>query len=324
MIGDGELRAAIEDATSRRIAGLERRPSRYATSAAIEDVEVELDRGERLTLVLKDLAREARLAGAAAHKPEFLYDPRREIETYRVILARARLGTAQCFAAVADPDENRFWLLLEKVPGVELYQVGELERWRRVASWLAGMHQRLEGHPGLEGVPLLVHDRAYHRVWAERAVATLDRADDPRAPALARRLEQAYDGVIAELTSLPVTVVHGEFQASNVLIDRQGERVCPVDWEMAAVASGLADLAALVSGDWSEDERREIWRAYREALAPQRRLPGEEEFSHALGCARLALCVQWLGWSPGWNPPPEHAHDWLSEADQLLQELAFG
>ncbi len=36
---------------------------------------------------------------------------------------------------------------------------------------------------------------------------------------------------------------------------------------------------------------------------------------------RLYIAVQWLGWSRDWSPPAEHAHDWLSEALSLAEEL---
>ena len=39
-----------------------------------------------------------------------------------------------------------------------------------------------------------------------------------------------------------------------------------------------------------------------------------ETLSADLARCRLHLALQWLGWSPDWRPPPEHAHDWLGEA----------
>ena len=91
-------------------------------------------------------------------------------------------------------------------------------------------------------------------------------------------------------------------------------RVCPVDWEMAAVGPGLLDLAALTAGGWSRRERDAIARAYCDALRRRRcrRLP--QELLEALDCALLHLAVQWLGWSADWTPPAEHRQDWLGEA----------
>jgi hypothetical protein len=41
----------------------------------------------------------------------------------------------------------------------------------------------------------------------------------------------------------------------------------------------------------------------------------------ALEDARLLVAVQWLGWSDGWRPPPEHAHDWLADALDAAERL---
>ena len=46
-----------------------------------------------------------------------------------------------------------------------------------------------------------------------------------------------------------------------------------------------------------------------------------ERFLSSLDYCRLHLAVQWLGWSPSWTPPPEHAQDWLNEALDLAEKL---
>jgi hypothetical protein len=98
--------------------------------------------------------------------------------------------------------------------------------------------------------------------------------------------------------------------------------VAPVDWEMAAWAPRLLDLAALTSGAWNADERRAMARAYRGALEPDSGLPGDERrFLEALELCRLHLGVQWLGWSPDWTPPAENAHDWSAEAERIVLSL---
>ncbi|MGH2683850.1 MAG: phosphotransferase, partial [Actinomycetota bacterium] len=113
--------------------------------------------------------------------------------------------------------------------------------------------------------------------------------------------------------------IHGELYASNVLVDRtdDGLRVCPVDWEVAAAGPGLVDLAALTAG-WNEPDREAIVSAYMEEDSTA----DADAFHRGLALCRLHLAVQWLGWSPDWRPPAEHAHDWLSEAAALAEELA--
>jgi hypothetical protein len=64
--------------------------------------------------------------------------------------------------------------------------------------------------------------------------------------------------------------------------------------------------------------------AYHAALVPREDWPpAPEAFLVALDHCRLHLAVQWLGWSPGWSPPPEHAQDWLGEALGLAEKLGL-
>jgi hypothetical protein len=334
-IGTVELRAALGGAlsrgsgTQRRLTELERRCSAYSTSFAIEELLVRFDDGTSLRLLFKDLSRGAMLESARRVKPTFLYDPLREIDTYRSILGPNRLSTAACYGAIVDPRAERYGLFLEQVPGVELYQVGDLATWRRVAGWLAIMHTRFAEENGrLSRVaPLLRYDAGFYRLWADRARASLARAGLRLSRDARRGMEQLfrdYDRVIEHLVALPVTFVHGEFYASNVLVHEGGEslRVCPVDWEMAAVGPGLMDLAALTAGGWSVPEREALALAYHAALVPRESWPpAPDAFLVALDYCRLHVAVQWMGWSPEWSPPPEHAQDWLGEALGLAKKL---
>jgi aminoglycoside phosphotransferase (APT) family kinase protein len=336
LITTAELRGALERALFRRrpdapqVIEVVRRPSRYATSATLEDVHARLDSGEVLHLMLKDMSKRALLDDARATKPRFLYDPRREIETYRTILADGDLGTATCFAAAAEEQTGRYWLLLEKVPGLELYQFGELYWRERAAAALATLHERLASKLDSVGpaVPLLlVHDRRFYALWMRRAQRFVVEADGGRRAAMTIAwLAARHESLVERLLDLPVGLIHGEFYDSNILVQEtaSGVRVCPVDWEMAALGPGLTDLAALTSGDGGEKERTAVALAYRSALVPRRGWsPDRDAFLRAVDCCRLQLCLQWLGWSRRWAPPPEHARDWLGEAVVLAEKLGI-
>jgi hypothetical protein len=298
-----DLTRALEGALG-PLRRLERRPSPYRSSFALEELDVWLADGTALQLVFKDLGWHTLLEQGRRAKPSFLYDPLRELRLYQHVLGPAALGTAACYAAVAGPE--RHWLFLEKVPGEELYQVGDFAAWQRAARWLAGLHVCFAGQAERlrAEIPLLGHDADYYHLWLRRAQAFSPSA---RLAWLASR----YDRLIDRLTALPVTLLHGEFYASNVLVEAQGSRVCPIDWEMAAVGPGLTDLAALTAGRLSDEQRRGLAKAYLDAL------PGgadEEQSLQLLDCCRLQAAVQWLGWSPDWRPPAEHAQDWLGVA----------
>lgn len=331
------LRTALQEALDqyfgapRPITRLERRPSAYRTSYPIEEVSVGFTDGARLELMFKDLSRRTLNRDARQAKPLFLYDPLREIETYRILLGPARPGTATCFGAAADCRLGRYWLFLEKVPGQELYQVGDFTIWRQAARWLAAMHTQFAKQIDLPAWANMAHllnlNGDYYRRWMRRAVAFTPMSAGPRgytASSRLKRLASRYDSVVERLTVLPKTLIHGEFYASNVLVQNKGAavRVCPVDWEMAALGPGLIDLAALTAGKWTEEQKMALAGEYYAALHLGDD-PPPEAFWQALDCCRLHLAVQWLGWARRWSAPPEHAWDWLAEALGLAEKLGL-
>jgi aminoglycoside phosphotransferase (APT) family kinase protein len=313
------------------IVEVERRDSAYRSSFPLEEIRLSLSDGAALDIVFKDLNRQLLSEAVRRAKPECVYDPLREIETYRRLLSQEGLGTAHFYGAVVDEAIGRFWLFVEKVAGDELWKIGEFATWEGVARWLAGMHQRFAARIALtasQSEHWLKYDAEYYRLWMRRAQEMIVRSAVPR-PAndchAFARLAGNYERVVERLAALPSTLIHGEFYASNVLIGRSGAelRVCPIDWEMAGVGPGLVDLAALVTGGWSDLERLALARAYHAALADNGEAPppGEDRFLEALDDCRLHLAVQWLGWSDNWTPPPEHAQDWLGEALGLAEKV---
>jgi Ser/Thr protein kinase RdoA (MazF antagonist) len=314
----------------RRMVRLERWPFAYRTSFPLEAVDVELADGQTLPLLLKDLSWHSLPEAIRRAKPAFLYDPVREIEAYQ-LLRKAGLGTAHYYGAVVDAAADRYWLVLERVAGTELYQVGEMEVWRQVARWLGCFHTRLaEAARWRAGTArLLAHNQDYYGIWPRRALA-FARKGARRCPppmlALLEGVAASYGRVMECLLALPATVIHGELYASNVLVQQSdsGLRVCPVDWEMAAIGPGLVDLAALSAGRWSEEQRRELAGAYRDGLSTAgAAAPEMDALLAALDCCHLHLAVQWLGWAEDWTPPAEHSHDWLAEVVRLSARLGL-
>jgi thiamine kinase-like enzyme len=315
---------------------------------------VDLDDGTVLQLLFKDLNWQALPPHVRQVKPAFLYDPLREIEVYRTILAPLRLGTAICYGAEArggqGETKNRGWLFLEKVTGLEMYQVGQFEIWAQVARWLAGLHTRFADLPDLAvraaSAHLLVYNAAYYRVWMRRAAEFLSvRIEKSTAASEVRGIKELlqwlanrHEWVVERLAALPATFIHGEFYASNILVQKTepsescGDfgsvpvsgslRICPVDWEMAGLGPGLIDLAALISGKWTAEQKRALALEYYAALPPTGAwAAGPDDFLAALDWCRLHNAVQWLGWSPDWSPPPEQAWNWWEEALELAEKI---
>jgi hypothetical protein len=314
------LQAALREAGRPSASEFRRRPSEYRTSFPLEELDVTLEDGANVRLALKRLEwsgldNQGRLA-----KPRFLHDPRREAAVYASVLEPAALGAPRYYGSVVDSERDRYWLFVEWVEGRELYQVGERGLWEAAARWLARMHTELAREVDRHAAAgrLLDHDSTYYRRWMQRAREFARATGQPASRARAMdRLGERHGAVVEALLALPKTVIHGEFYASNVLVDADSAqaRIAPVDWELAATGPGLTDLAALVSGDWAAEDRAAIASAYTSAAGAS--LEG-------LDFARLQLAIQWLGWAPAaWTAPEGQRHDWLAEAIALSDSLGL-
>jgi aminoglycoside phosphotransferase (APT) family kinase protein len=316
-----EIRVVLEERMRWRkgigVRSLDSRPHAYRTSFPLEDLDVVLEDGERLDLVLKDLGFQTLDEDAKIAKTSGLHDPLREIEAYR-LLERADLGTPKLYGFVADPTTDRYWLFLERIPGVPLWQVGEREVWEAAAAWLAGLHERFLQADFLPGGSLLVRDGRHMTEGMRRALGQAT----GRTRAMLVRIDGQYGEVIERLEHLPRTLIHGEFFPSNVLVDRSRTptRIAPVDWEMAGTGAGLLDLASLVAGRWPEDDQIAMATAYERARSG---LDPDDEFLADLARCRLHNAVQLLGVSGNWRPPPDHAHDWAAEAASAGERLGI-
>ena len=330
----GDLRSALDTlfgrAKSSRIVDLDTRPLPYASSFALEEVNVRFDDGRVLELVCKNTSEEAMLPEARRIKPRFLRNPLREIATYERILEPFAAGAPRFYGSAIDRGRGRYWLFLERVRGVPLTEVGDVAVWRQASGWLAGMHGRFAREPGLAAaaavVPLVQYDRAQARAWMERAQRRLE-ADALQPPSVRLRfasLASQYERVLDEVAAQPSGFVHGEFFASNVLVETAAgqRRIRPIDWEVAGTGPLLMDLAALTAGRWTEDERAELATSYLTALSKSRGPSlSRNDFMRALDCCRLQLAIQRFGWARDWTPPASHTQDWLGEVLHVAHRL---
>ena len=258
--------------------------------------------------------------------------PLREIATYESILGPCGISAPQFYGRVIDPLRGRYWLFLERVNGSPLTEIGDFDVWRQVSGWLAQMHGRVSRGPALAraaaAVPLVRYDRAHCRLWIERARSYLvhDALDQRSRRIRFDWLASRYKAVLDEIAALPTGLMHGEFFASNVLVETAGGkvRVRPVDWERTGIGPALLDLAALTAGTWTDDERTELAERYHAELNPGSEdwLP-RDVFMRGLDCCRVGIAMQHLGWAKRWTPPATHAQDWLGEALHAAERIGL-
>ncbi len=249
-----------------------------------DDVEVVLADGRELTLFFTDKA---------------------EVQTWRGVLAPAGVGP-HLFGA------GDGWLLVQRAPGIALARVATPLPWELAAEWLGRLHARFapDATDLLNRNPYLgERGRAWFSVWAGRAVAALAPSPDPRARRLVRALEH-HHRVADQLATLTPTLVHGDPQPGNVLVDVVSRRVWARDWRNAAVGPGLLDLAALTD-DRDDLERARLLRAYRTGA------PAGVAAADFDRC-RLQLALQAIG---GYSGSVPTVHDRIGEALTLAESL---
>ena len=323
------LSLALERSGERsRIVDIERVPCPYGSSWWLEEITLELSDGSRTTLVFKDLVRETSGSGARGVKPEFVTDPARESWVYQNLLMDVPLGPPAFWAADTEVAAGRHWLFVERVNGVPLAQIGDRDAWCVAAEWLGRFHTTAPAGRAVRG-PLLRHDQEYHRRWLTRALSSAQ--DDAQTSDMAREklarlraLVSPHERATKRALATGSSLIHGEFYASNVLIEPYSATfaVHPVDWEMAAIGPALIDLAALMSGDWSSNDLVAMATAYCEgARSAGGRGPRPGDLLLEVAACRLLLAVQWLGWAADWTAPADHRNDWLEEAELCAMEL---
>jgi hypothetical protein len=92
-----EERLAEHFGERRPIRRIRRRLCPYTSSFHIDELDVRFRDGSVLKLVMKDLSRKGMLEAARRARPDFVYEPLREIKVYRSILPHAPPGTATAF-----------------------------------------------------------------------------------------------------------------------------------------------------------------------------------------------------------------------------------
>src|SRR5437763_8396237 len=267
MIVDGLVEAlqAAVGTGQRRVVGADASLSPYSSSFRIEDVTVDFVGGEREHLVLKDLSWGTMLEGARAVRTEATHDPCREVDVYRNLLSRAPSGPPRLLGWLHRDREERHWLFLEKVDGLQLRHVGELETWRHAARWVGEFHARFREPEDLAAAGLPEWTAHRLRQSLRTAEARVSGHGDRRARRTMARVRHHHATAVPRLEGVPVTLIHGQLYPSNVLVvPGSPPRISPLDWETAAVGPGVLDLAALVEGTWDETARDALCRAYLE------------------------------------------------------------
>jgi aminoglycoside phosphotransferase (APT) family kinase protein len=273
----------IEAALGARIRSLDSWPHPYSTSHSLIAIDVELEDGQMLKAVVKQMCKRRTIGPAFVHRSD------RELETYRTLLSDSLVQAPRLLGA------TKSHLVLERVAGIPMWESDYAGAAGAAAAATRTLHDELADRANAPF--LLRYDRSFYARWRRRACLV-----DPGLKPFAKMHELAADRLLEERQ----VVIHGELYPSNVLVSRG--TVSIIDWETTAVGPAVIDLVALTSG-WSQSHEQAVLSAY-----------GRVD-SIALDCARLQLAFQWISWSARWTPPSAHAQDWRSEAAHAADRL---
>jgi thiamine kinase-like enzyme len=246
-----------------QIRTIERQRSEFSSSYECEIVTVQLTGGQQFRFFLKSFS----FSQIPRQQPRARRE--RELRVYRDLLANADLGTAAYHGSVWNEEANRYWLLLEYVAGQELRHC-EIGHWIRAAGWLGRMQSYFSQHTEtLRHCDYLVrHDAEFFLLNAERATRALYQYPPSHRERLANTLHR-YEQVAAFMANQPRVFVHGHYRPQNIIVGTDGapRRLCPVDWEMAALGSPMYDFAQLVDG-FEGPVLEELLQAYCDGAGP--------------------------------------------------------
>ncbi len=323
MVGHGEPHAhgfdvLVERCLGTPVTAVRELPAPASTSYALRRLLLDLADGRTLDVVLKDFDTSPHPADRALSRGA------RERHVYETVLAGRDLGTAELYGVVWDDPGGRHWLLLEFIRGRTLRQ-SPIEDWIAAAGWLGRLHATIAGREAeLTRPGLLVNcDDTYFRDMAERAL----QAVGSRSGSLHRRLMAAVDGygaMIERFCARRPTLVHGSYRPKNILVDPWAgpARICPVDWELAAVGPQLHDLAWLANEVDRRPTIERLCEAYaKEADAFGLAVPGTDEMLAELDRLRLHRALRSLARSAEWAYSDRAVSKLVAKAETIRRGL---
>ena len=295
-------------------AAIARQPLGAATAFAVESVTVRAA-GREQRFFLKRFER-SQLPGEDLRQRGL-----REIAVYRHLLADGALGTARYRGSLAEGDGGRCWLALEFVDGTPL-DTAPFDHWLLAAGWL-GCLQSCQPD-GEAGALLQRHDAGFFRRTIDTAVHEVAAAA-PAAGARLRAVAAALDPVVDLWQRQPCTLVHGSFRPQHILVDATARppRICPIDWEHAALGSPLYDLAFL-SANRGVAQTAQLMTAYRDAAARHGvALPPAGEALLVLQSLQLFKLLRSLTRAHSWSYPPATVQKLVDLTEEARRELAI-
>lgn len=204
----------------------------------------------------------------------------REVYFYNELAGKTDARTPVCYFAAYDPEEGRCLLLLEDLTDHvrESSILGApVERVRLAVQAMARLHAGWWNHPALDEIPHFFRAPSKHEdivtAFWEFFRHGMGLGDSPDILHVEEVLRREVGAAEAVLNDGPLTLVHNDFQLDNLSFGLPGQapEVVLLDWGIYTTARGAADLAYLLCGSLSMEDRRAhetaLMQEYVDALA---------------------------------------------------------
>ena len=204
----------------------------------------------------------------------------REVYFYKALAGKTDARTPVCYYAAFDPDSGRCLLLLEDLTGhvrESSAAGGSVDQVRLAVQAMARLHAGWWDHPELHEIPHFFrapskHEEIVAAFW-ETFRQGMGLGDSPEILHVEEVLRRETGAAEAVLNEGPLTLVHNDYQLDNLSFGLPGRapEVVLLDWGIYTTARGAADLAYLLVGSLSIEDRRAhemaLMQAYVDALA---------------------------------------------------------
>lgn len=260
----------LGEVLGREVGGFE--CERIGTGQMSVSYRVTLDGGDAVVVKLAATDPTSRATGVGLGAYE------REVRFYRELAERIGGPVVGCHAALLDPAEGWFTLVLEDVaPASQGDQIAgcDVEQARLAIGELARIHAPVFGDPQLGATPWLNQDSPLDQALMSQLLpAFVERYGERVAPEhreVCERLVASLDGWSAERRP-PLGLVHGDYRLDNMLFGAAGAArpFAIVDWQTVGWGPVMTDCSYFLGSGLSVEDRRaneeSLVRHYHEGL----------------------------------------------------------
>lgn len=191
----------------------------------------------------------------------------KEVRFYEQLAKANCLRAPRSYFAAFDPESGDFALLLEDLaPARNGDQVAGLsiDDARTAVIALARMQAQWWERPGLQvfdwlpafnDPAMLGLEGAFQQCWGPFRDFVGERLPEP-LHAVGDELSTKITSMLNVLTARPCTLVHGDYRADNFFFCEGAHPFAVVDWQIVIKGLGAFDLAYLLAGNLSVEDRR--------------------------------------------------------------------